>query len=112
MFDWLVVGAGFAGSVIAQQLASQRNEQVLLIDRRPHIGGNAFDRYDDAGVLIHQYGPHIFHTNSKMIFDYLSQFTEWRLYEHRVLANVDNMLLPIPINLDTVNRLYGLESQL
>lgn len=109
MFDWLVVGAGFAGSVIAQQLASQRNEQVLLIDRRSHIGGNAFDRYDDAGVLIHQYGPHIFHTNSKMIFDYLSQFTAWRFYEHRVLANVDKMLLPIPINLDTVNRLYGLK---
>lgn len=108
MFDWLIVGAGFAGSVIAQQLASQRNEQVLLIDRRPHIGGNAFDRYNDAGILIHQYGPHIFHTNSKMIFDYLSQFTEWRFYEHRVLANVDRMLLPIPINLDTVNRLYGL----
>jgi UDP-galactopyranose mutase len=108
VFDWLIVGAGFAGSVIAQQLASQRNEQVLLIDRRPHIGGNAFDRYNDAGILIHQYGPHIFHTNSAMIFDYLSQFTEWRFYEHRVLANVDNMLLPIPINLDTVNRLYGL----
>ena len=108
MFDWLIVGAGFAGSVIAQQLASQRNEQILLIDRRPHIGGNAFDRYDDAGILIHQYGPHIFHTNARMIFDYLSQFTEWRFYEHRVLANVDGMLLPIPINLDTVNRLYGL----
>ena len=108
MFDWLIVGAGFAGSVIAQQLASQRNEQILLIDRRPHIGGNAFDRYDNAGVLIHQYGPHIFHTNSRMIFDYLSQFTEWRFYEHRVLANVGGMLLPIPINLDTVNRLYGL----
>ena len=109
MFDWLVVGAGFAGSVIAQQLASRRNEQVLLIDRRPHIGGNAFDRYDDVGILIHQYGPHIFHTNSQMIFDYLSQFTEWRFYEHRVLANVDKTLLPIPINLDTVNRLYGLK---
>jgi UDP-galactopyranose mutase len=108
VFDWLVVGAGFAGSVIAQQLAAERNEQVLLIDRRPHIGGNAYDRYDAAGILVHQYGPHIFHTNSKMIFDYLSQFTAWRPYEHRVLANVDNMLLPIPINLDTVNRLYGL----
>jgi UDP-galactopyranose mutase len=108
VFDWLVVGAGFAGSVIAQQLAAERNEQVLLIDRRPHIGGNAYDRYDEAGILFHQYGPHIFHTNSKMIFDYLSQFTAWRPYEHRVLANVDNMLLPIPVNLDTVNRLYGL----
>jgi UDP-galactopyranose mutase len=108
VFDWLVVGAGFAGSVIAREIATQRNEQVLIIDRRPHIGGNAFDRYDKAGILIHQYGPHIFHTNAKMIFDYLSQFTDWRFYEHRVLANVDNMLLPIPINLDTVNRLYRL----
>jgi UDP-galactopyranose mutase len=108
VFDWLVVGAGFAGSVIAQQLASQRNESVLIIDRRPHIGGNAYDRYDKTGILFHQYGPHIFHTNSAMIFEYLSQFTDWRPYEHRVLAFVDNMLLPIPINLDTVNRLYGL----
>jgi UDP-galactopyranose mutase len=108
MFDWLVVGAGFAGSVIAHQLATQRDESVLVIDRRPHIGGNAYDRYDRAGVLIHQYGPHIFHTNSQAIFEFLSQFTDWRPYEHRVLAHVDDQLLPIPINLDTVNRLYGL----
>ncbi|MDP3067573.1 MAG: UDP-galactopyranose mutase, partial [Methylocystis sp.] len=85
-----------------------RDERVLLIDRRPHIGGNAYDRYDDAGVLMHQYGPHIFHTNSEAVFAHLSQFTHWRPYEHRVLANVDGMLVPIPINLDTVNRLYGL----
>ncbi|MBB3017083.1 UDP-galactopyranose mutase [Microvirga lupini] len=108
MYDWLIVGAGFAGSVLAERLASERNERVLLIDRRPHIGGNAYDRYDDDGLLIHQYGPHIFHTNSKQIFDYLSRFTEWRFYEHRVLAEVDGMLVPIPINLDTVNKLYGL----
>ncbi|GGE28579.1 UDP-galactopyranose mutase [Agaricicola taiwanensis] len=108
MFDWLIVGAGFAGSVLAERLASQRGDKVLLIDRRPHIGGNAYDRYDDAGLLIHQYGPHIFHTNSEQIFDYLSQFTGWRPYEHRVLAEVDDQLLPIPINLDTINRLYGL----
>ncbi len=108
MFDWLIVGAGFAGSVLAERLASQRDERVLLIDRRPHIGGNAYDRYDDAGVLMHQYGPHIFHTNSEAVFDHLSQFTRWRPYEHRVLAKVDDMLVPIPINLDTVNRLYGL----
>ncbi|MBV8456349.1 MAG: UDP-galactopyranose mutase [Acetobacteraceae bacterium] len=108
MFDWLVVGAGFAGSIIAERLASQRDESVLIIDRRPHIGGNAYDRYDQAGILIHQYGPHIFHTNSKAVFDYLSQFTEWRPYQHRVLAEVDGMQVPIPINLDTVNRLYGL----
>ncbi len=108
MFDWLIVGAGFAGSVLAERIASQRGERVLLIDKRPHIGGNAYDRYNEAGLLIHQYGPHIFHTNSEAIFDYLSQFTSWRPYEHRVLAEVDGMLLPIPINLDTVNRLFGL----
>ncbi len=108
MFDWLIVGAGFAGSVLAERIASQRGERVLLVDRRAHIGGNAYDRYDDAGLLIHQYGPHIFHTNAKQIFDYLSKFTQWRPYEHRVLAEVDGKLLPIPINLDTVNRLFGL----
>ncbi|WP_460448426.1 UDP-galactopyranose mutase [Alsobacter sp. SYSU BS001988] len=108
-YDWLVVGAGFAGSVLAERLASQRGERVLLIDRRPHVGGNAYDRLDEAGVLIHQYGPHIFHTNSEAIFDHLSQFTAWRPYEHRVLARVDGMEVPIPINLDTVNRLYGLD---
>ena len=108
MFDWLVVGAGFAGSVIAERLASQRGESVLVVDRRNHVGGNAYDRYDDAGLLIHQYGPHIFHTNSEQIVDYLSQFTEWRPYEHRVLASVDGQLLPIPINRTTINKLYGL----
>jgi len=108
VFDWLIVGAGFAGSVLAERIANQRGEKVLIIDRRPHIGGNAYDHRDDAGIMIHQYGPHIFHTNSEMIFFYLSQFTEWRFYEHRVLARVDGKLLPIPINLDTVNRLYGL----
>src|SRR5919199_1603357 len=108
MYDWLIVGAGFAGSVLAERLATERNERVLIIDRRPHVGGNAYDRYDDSGLLIHQYGPHIFHTNSKQIFDHLSQFTEWRPYEHKVLAEVDGQQVPIPINLDTVNRLYGL----
>jgi len=81
---------------------------VLVVEKRPHIGGNAYDRYDDAGILIHPYGPHIFHTNSEYVFDYLSRFTEWRPYQHRVLAAVDGQLLPIPINLDTVNKLYGL----
>jgi UDP-galactopyranose mutase len=114
MFDWLIVGAGFAGSILAERLASQRGERVMVIDRRPHIGGNAYDHPDDAGVLIHRYGPHIFHTNSKQVFDHLSRFTRWRAYEHRVLAEVRSPLtgepvrVPIPINLDTVNRLYGL----
>jgi UDP-galactopyranose mutase len=106
MFDYLVVGAGFAGSVLAERLAST-GKKVLIMDKRPHIGGNAYDHYDDAGVLVHKYGPHIFHTNSREVFDYLSRFTEWRPYQHRVLACVDGQLLPIPINLDTVNRLYG-----
>lgn len=109
MFDWLIVGAGFAGSVLAERLASQRGERVLIIDRRPHIGGNAYDCYNEAGILIHKYGPHIFHTNAQQIFGYLSQFTKWRRYEHRVLAEVDGTLVPIPINLDTINKLYGLD---
>ena len=107
-FDYLIVGAGFAGSVLAERLASVLGLRVLIVDRRPHIGGNAYDCYDDAGLLIHPYGPHIFHTNSKDVFDYLSKFTEWRPYQHRVLASVDGQLVPIPINLDTVNKLYGL----
>ena len=108
MFDWLIVGAGFAGSVLAERLASQRGDKVVVVDRRNHIGGNAFDRYNEHGLLVHQYGPHIFHTNSERIFAHLSQFTSWRPYEHRVLAEVDGMLVPIPINLDTVNKLYNL----
>ncbi|MDB5941768.1 MAG: glf [Ramlibacter sp.] len=107
-FDYLIVGAGFAGSVLAERLAREQGQRVLVVEKRPHIGGNAYDRYDDAGVLIHPYGPHIFHTNSADIFEYLSRFTEWRPYQHRVLGSVDGQLLPIPINLDTVNKLYGL----
>ena len=94
--------------MLAERLAQGSGKQVLLVDRRPHIGGNAYDRFDDAGILIHKYGPHIFHTNSREVFDYLSRFTEWRQYQHRVLAHVDGQLVPIPINLDTINRLYGL----
>jgi UDP-galactopyranose mutase len=109
MFDYLIVGAGFAGSVLAERLARGSNKKVLLVDRRPHIGGNAYDCYDDAGILIHRYGPHIFHTNSKEVFEYLSTFTRWRPYEHRVRASVDGQLVPIPINLDTINQLYGLK---
>ena len=106
--DILVVGAGFSGAVVAQQLA-ESGLNVLVIDKRGHVGGNAHDRLDAHGVLIHPYGPHIFHTNSERIIDYLSQFTSWRSYEHRVLASVDGQQVPIPINLDTVNRLYGLD---
>lgn len=108
MFDYLIVGAGFAGSVVAERLARQFNKRVLICDRRNHIGGNAYDHYDDTGILVHKYGPHIFHTNSANVFQYLTQFTEWRDYEHRVLAQVDGRLVPIPINLETVNKLYDL----
>jgi len=108
MFDYLIVGAGFAGSVLAERLASQFGKKVLIIDTRSHIGGNAYDHYDNSGILVHKYGPHIFHTNSRNVFEYLSQFTEWRPYEHRVLASVDGQCVPIPINLDTINKLYGL----
>lgn len=108
MFDYLVVGAGFAGSVIAERLAKVSDKTVLLVDKRPHIGGNAYDHHNEHGILVHKYGPHIFHTNSREVFEYLSQFTEWRPYEHHVLASVDGQLVPMPINLDTLNRLYGL----
>jgi len=108
MFDYLIVGAGFAGSVLAERLATQAGKKILIIDTRSHIGGNAYDCYNDAGILIHKYGPHIFHTNARHVFEYLSNFTEWRPYEHRVLGSVDGQLVPIPINLDTINKLYGL----
>ncbi|WP_439552972.1 UDP-galactopyranose mutase [Falsiroseomonas sp.] len=114
MFDWLIVGAGFAGSVLAERLATQRGDKVLVIDKRDHIAGNAYDHLDEAGLLIHRYGPHIFHTNSEAVFGHLSKFTTWRDYEHRVLAEVvspttgQKVQVPMPINLDTINTLYGL----
>lgn len=109
MFDYLIVGAGLAGATIAERLATQCDKKVLIVDKRNHIGGNTYDYYNKDGILVHKYGPHIFHTNCKEIFDYLGNFTEWRPYEHRVLASVDGMLVPIPINLNTINELYGLQ---
>ncbi len=108
-YDYLVVGAGFAGSVISERLASQHGARVLLVDRRDHVGGNAYDELDEAGILYHKYGPHIFHTNSDMVVDYLSQFTQWRPYEHRVRALVRGQLVPIPINRTTLNKLFDLD---
>lgn len=106
--DFLIVGAGFAGSTCARILADA-GRRVAIVDRRPHIGGNAWDELDAHGVLVHPYGPHIFHTNSEAVMRFLSRFTTWRFYEHRVLAEVEGQLLPIPINRSTINRLYGLD---
>jgi UDP-galactopyranose mutase len=107
-YDYLIVGAGFAGCVLAERLASQVDKKVLIVEKRSHIGGNAYDEYDENGILVHRYGPHIFHTNSKRVFEYLSQFTEWQFYEHKVLAKLGTELYPIPINRITLNKLYNL----
>lgn len=111
MYDYLIVGCGFAGSVMAERLANERGARILMVDRRDHIGGNAYDEHNADGILYHRYGPHIFHTNSDEIVDYLSRFTQWRPYEHRVLAEVRGMRVPIPINRTTLNSLFdaGLE---
>ncbi len=108
-YDYLVVGAGFAGAVMAERLAQDGGKRILVIDRRDHIAGNAYDHLDEAGILVHRYGPHIFHTNSPDIVDYLSQFTDWLPYEHRVLADIDGLRVPMPINRTTLNQLYGLD---
>jgi UDP-galactopyranose mutase len=108
-FDALVVGAGFAGSVCARRLAEEFGLRVLVIDRRRHVAGNAHDALDEHGVLIHTYGPHIFHTNAAKVTDFLSRFTDWRPYEHRVIAEVDGQFVPMPINRTTVQLLHGVE---
>jgi UDP-galactopyranose mutase len=108
-YDTLVVGAGYAGSVLAERLTNDLGQRVLVVDRRPHIAGNAYDHIDEHGVLIHRYGAHIFHTNADVVVNYLSRFTDWRPYEHRVLARVGDQLLPMPINRTTINALYGLD---
>jgi UDP-galactopyranose mutase len=104
--DWLIVGAGFTGSVLAERIASQLGQQVLVVDKRGHIGGNAYDDYDEHGVLVHRYGPHLFHTNSEKIWEYLSQFTSWRPYQHHVRAWVEGKLVPIPFNLNSLHQLF------
>lgn len=106
-YDALVIGAGFAGAVTARKLAEEGNRRVLVLERRDHIGGNAYDCKDDAGILIHRYGPHIFHTNDKAVYDYLSRFTPWLDYQHRVVANVHGCLMPVPFNLDSLEIAFG-----
>lgn len=106
MFDYVIIGTGFAGSVLAERIATQLNKKVLMIEKRNHIGGNAYDSYDSHGILIHNYGPHIFHTKVKKVWDYLSNFTEWYLYHHKVLGVIDGQKVPIPFNLNSINQLF------
>lgn len=106
MYNTIIIGAGYAGLVVAEQLASQANHKVLVIEQRQHIGGNAYDRFDEYGVLIHEYGPHIFHTRSQEVWNYLSQFTDWHHYEHHVLAKIDGKEVPIPFNLNTIAEVF------
>lgn len=106
MFDYLIVGCGLSGMTASRVLA-EKGHKVLIVDKRNHIGGNIYDYYNEEGILIHKYGPHIFHTNNKEVFEFLSRFTEWREYQHKVLSYVNGMLVPMPINLDTINMLYG-----
>ncbi len=104
----VIVGAGLAGITIAERIASQLHEEVLIIEKRDHIGGNVYDEYDDAGILVQRYGPHTFHTNDKEVFDYICQYCQWHEYQHRVLSYVDGMFVPFPISLETINQLYNL----
>ena len=114
-YDCLIVGAGMAGAVAARELAEQGGQKVLVLERRNHVGGNMYDRFDERGVLIHQYGPHIFHTNSKRVFDYLSRFTRWRLYEHQVVANIPDgegrLEYPVPFNLVSLRTAFPSEQE-
>ncbi len=107
-YKYVVVGAGLAGLTVAERIASEKNEKVLLIEKRNHIGGNVYDSYNEDGILIHNYGPHIFHTNDKEVYEYLSRFTKWNDFWHRVLTQVDGNLIPMPITLETINQLYNL----
>lgn len=106
MFDVIIIGAGFAGAVMAERLATQSNKNVLIIEQREHIGGNCFDEKNDYNILIHKYGPHLFHTDSEKVWRYLSQFTDWQIYHHHVMAMIDGQIVPIPFNLNTLHKLF------
>lgn len=109
MYDSIVIGTGFAGSIIARELAERGGENVLVIEKRAHIAGNCYDYKEEHGILIHKYGPHIFHTNSDRVYEYLSRFTEWYEYNHEVAADVNRQLIPVPFNLNTLHMVYGEE---
>ena len=107
-YKYLIVGAGLAGCTVAERIATQLHENVLIIEKRDHIAGNVYDEYDDAGILIQKYGPHTFHTNDKEVFDFVCQYCSWHEYQHRVLSYVDGQFVPMPISLETINQLYNL----
>ena len=106
MFDAVIIGAGFAGAVLAERLATQQNKKILLVEKRQHIGGNCYDYRDKNGIIVHKYGPHLFHSNSRQVWDYLSKFTEWDIYQHHVLACIDGKPVPIPFNLNTLYEVF------
>lgn len=105
-FDYMIIGAGYAGAILAERIASQLDKKVLVVDRRNHIAGNAYDYYDENGILVHKFGPHIFHTSSKKVFDYLSQFTKWNTYVHHVKAVVEGKNVPVPFNINSIYQLF------
>lgn len=104
--DYIIVGAGFAGVVMAERIANVLGKNVVIVERRNHIGGNCYDYLDENGILIHKYGPHLFHTDSKEVFQYLSQFTEWDLYNHKVLAYIDGNMVPLPFNFNSLHKVF------
>lgn len=108
MYDYIIIGCGFAGAVVAQKMA-EKGKKVLILEKRGHIGGNCYDENDEHGILIHKYGPHIFHTNSKEVYDYLSKYTKWYDYSHEVVANLNGTFIPVPFNLNTLKIVYGEE---
>lgn len=106
MYENIVIGSGFAGAVVARELAEKKGESVLVIDARGHIGGNCYDEKDEYGILVHRYGPHIFHTNIKRVYEYLSRFTEWYEYQHEVVGNIYGEEIPIPFNLHSLEQVF------
>ena len=106
-YDMIVVGAGYAGAVCARRLAETIGYRVAVLERRSHIAGNAYDCADEAGILVHEYGPHIYHTFNERVHNFLSRFTKWTDYQHKVLANINGTLMPVPINHASLKLAFG-----
>ena len=108
-YDYIIVGAGFAGAVLAERIATQLNKTVLVLEKRSHIGGNCYDEVDSSGVLVHKYGPHLFHTDNEKVYKYISRFTTWHEYVHKVVASIDDKIIPIPFNFNTLYEVYDID---